>query len=178
MENWTIEENRMIPAATAKAGEQYAQVKRDEATMETDVGPPHIHKWIAMMEAMSEYGKQKADPTEDFKKALAIISSNVTDFGKMDANQVAVIITSCKVKSRNDRPGRSKEIRILFNINLTSTGKTSVPEVDVLKAVRVVLATAGGTRSNGAVPPSILERKVSDWVTDRGGKGKGKAKWS
>ena len=125
---------------------------------------------------MGEFAKQKTEPTEDFQKAIAIISTHVADLGKMDANQVAEIITSCKVKSRNDRPGRAKEVRILFNINLTPTGKTSVPELDVLKAVKVVLATAGGTRSNGAVPPSILERKVSDWITDKSGKGKGRGR--
>ncbi len=174
IENWTIEEEHMIPKAMAKTGELYAHRKREEA-MEVD-GQPHIHKYMAMIETMVEWGKAKQDQTEDLKKALIIITTHGEDLGKLASDQVAEIISMCKVKTRNDRPGRQKEVRILFNINLTSTGRTSVSEVDVLKAVKVVLSSAGGTRSNGAVAPSILERNVSNWVTDRA-KGKGKGKY-
>ena len=173
MENGTIEEHHMSPGGTAKAGEQYALEKRDEATIQTYMGPPHIHKRIARTEARGEFDKLKTEPTENFQKTIVIISTHVADPGKMDANQVAEIITLRKIRS-NDRPGQKKEVRIWSNINLTPTDNTSVPELDVPKADKVVLATAGGTRSNGAVLPS--EWKVSEWITDKSGKGKDKGK--
>ena len=125
---------------------------------------------------MIEFATKQTEPTDSFKTAATVMSSHVQDLGKLEADQVAEMISLCKVKGRNDRPGRNKEVRILFNVNLTSTGKSSVAEMDVLKAVKVILSTAGGSRSNGPVPPSLLERSVSTWIGDRNGKGKGKAK--
>ena len=114
MKNWTIEEHHMIPAATAKAGEHYAAAKRDEATMQTDMGPPHIHKWIAMMEAMGEFAKSKTDPTENFQKAIVI--------------ELALHpSTVSKMLAALERLGWIKRVRFMLNrrykvINVTALG--------------------------------------------------------
>ncbi len=176
IENWTIEESHPVAAAMAKAGEDYAQMKRDEEQMEVDTGPPHIHKWISMVEAMIDQATKATDPSENVKGALQVLQQHLADLGKMQVAEVAELISMCKVKGRNDRPGRNKEVRILFNVNTIPTGRSSVPEVNIVKAVRVMLAAAHGNRSSGPVPPSLLETTVGNWVSERTGKSKGKGK--
>jgi hypothetical protein len=145
--------------AMQTAGKKYsAQVA--EMGPKHKLGPPHIHKFLAMIEAMTI-------PTQNIFNQNSSELADLRSFHDKilvpsDLEQISALVTYLKVKTtyagrQMDGP-RSGEIRISFCLRHKKILSSTNTDVLADKVVLNALEHAGGKICAGAAPPGELER--------------------
>ena len=169
--NIVLEDSSPVVLEMAAAGVQYSKEVEGKTPDQHQKGPPHIHKFAALMEALDTEAKKLPEqgPVEPVMQVAAttIIKMNEAWAG-LDLWQANDLVRICKVRSCIDKKGRSKSSRIIFALgalpaDIAST--TGMTQQSMKEGLRYFLNKQMGAQVDiGAPVASLAEAKLSKKV--------------
>ena len=131
---------------------------------------PHTHKGMALIAWLCAQA-QASPPPLPLQKYVRALQHLLTTTEQFDIGQMDDIISTCRVKSMVDKPGKSSTVRLTFTadtvIELPKQGELPEREVDLQQAVYALLQHNRIQKTNGPPGPSMTEKRVSNNLSKR-----------
>jgi len=163
IESWVFPSDHQIIKALADTGKRY----HDLCAGKTDhkYGPPHVHKWGTLMRCLQE-AKPPSDSRHDIIVAFEVVYAHYQQLEKFDLEDMAELCRHCRTKTCREQKDKVARTRLFYAVNTScSIGpRMAHRPIDLDMAVKLMLQQAGGTKSLGPAPPSMLEKQVGNWL--------------
>ena len=166
LDTYMIKATPPLVTAAKEAGRDYAAAVEGKGG-DHSFGPPYIHVWIGMANALKEM--------EEAKKLLPaynVLCKHVEELEKLELDEACELVRACKAKAINN-PGKKKDKEEMSRWHFRVEHSVTVPGDDkqflsVDKAVRDLLRAMKIERKPGPPPPGPVEKSISKVLSKRG----------